>query len=336
MQIYEIRRFLHIFAVQKIASLPLPDNNHDSTDISMKLLRLAACAACAAATLLTLSAKKKQTPAPKPAPVRVAWNTGMQNPDGTPADSTEMWIARPAEGKANGTTVVMIPGGGYAFVSMQNEGYDWLDWFTGQGYTVGILKYRLPKGNPDMPIDDAQRAVGFFKQHAAEFDIDPSRVGVMGFSAGGHLAASTAVAPVPDARMLRQQPAGALTRPMPAGPDFQVLVYPVISLTPQLTHSDSRNNFLGKDATPEMVLAYSPELHVTSSTPTAFILATNDDPIVKPGNSIAYYHALTDAGVPVSLHVYPTGGHGFGFSTDFPAHNQMIDELSAWLQTLGK
>lgn len=302
----------------------------------MKLLRLAACATVAAATLLPLSAKKKQTPEPKPEPVRVAWNTGMQNPDGTPADSTEMWIARPAKGKANGTTVVMIPGGGYAFVSMQNEGYDWLDWFTGQGYTVGILKYRLPKGNPETPIDDAQRAIGYFKQHSAELGIDPSRVGVMGFSAGGHLAATTAVSQAPDARMLKQPANVPLNRPMAAAPDFQVLIYPVISLTPQLTHSDSRNNFLGKDATPEMVLAYSPELHVTNSTPTAFILATNDDPIVKPGNSIAYYQALTKAGVPVSLHVYPTGGHGFGFSTGFPGHDQMTEELSAWLKALAK
>lgn len=300
----------------------------------MKTLCLAVVTAAIAAIIIPLSgsAKKKQPLPEKPALERITWNVGLLNSDGSVADSTQMWIARPLPGRENGTAVVMIPGGAYGFVSMQNEGYDWLDWLTDQGYTVGILNYRLPHGNPTLPLDDAQRAVGYFKQHAPQLNLSPDRVGVMGFSAGGHLAATAAVTPAPDARPLRVGTTLSDPRPIAARPDFQILVYPVISMTPQLTHSDSRCNLLGRDATPEMVMAYSAEQHVDTTTPPALIIATNDDTVVNPTNSITYYQALTNAGVPVSLHIYPSGGHGFGFSTTFPSHNQMLTEISSWLQ----
>lgn len=301
----------------------------------MKFSRLAAAAIMAAIALPNVCAKKK-TPAPEaPTPMRVAWNLDLKNDDGTPADSTVLWVSCPDPGKANGTTVVMVPGGGYAFVSMQNEGFDWLDWFKEKGYTVGIINYRLPHGNPQKPIEDVRRAIGFFKAHSQELGIDPDRIGVMGFSAGGHLAATTAVTPLPDMQHPTLRPNTANNQPIMIGaPAFQVLFYPVISLTPQITHSESRNNFLGSDATPDMVLAYSPERHVQPTTPPAFIVVAQDDPIVKPENSLVYYQALTAAGVPVEMHAYPTGGHGFGFSKQFLAHDYMLANLDAWLQSL--
>lgn len=301
----------------------------------MKLATLTAALIVGLTAPNQLSAKPKTAKQPAPTPLRVAWNTGLTAPDGTPADSTQLWVSLPPKGKANGTTVVMVPGGGYAFVSMQNEGFDWLEWFNEKGYTVGVLDYRLPKGDPRIPMDDVRRAIGFFKSHAQEYGIDPDRVGVMGFSAGGHLAAITSVTPIPEPHLEALRPNTSNNQPViKATPSFQVLVYPVISLTPQLTHSDTRNNFLGTGAQPEMVLEYSPELKATPSAPPAFIVTANDDPVVKPANSVTYYQALTKEGVPVELHVYPVGGHGFGFSDKFPAHDQMLDNLDRWLHWL--
>lgn len=291
----------------------------------MKPIRIA-LAVLAAALIVPCAAAKKKTPAQpvKPERVTVVWNNHDVNPDGTPADSTVMYIYQPVKEKANGTTVLMTPGGGYGFVSMQNEGYDWVEWFNDNGYTVAILNYRLPNGDFKKPITDAQRALGILKEKSADLGINPDRIGIMGFSAGGHLSAITSVLPLPEG-----EEGKGLARPA-----FSVLIYPVISMTPQLTHHGSRINLLGSGATPSKELEFSTELRVDGNTPPAFLVHANDDDCVNPANSIAYYQAMMKANRPVEMHIFPSGRHGFGFSENFPGHNSMIYALDNWLQRL--
>ncbi len=216
----------------------------------------------------------------------------------------------------NGTVILMCPGGGYARLAMNHEGHDMAAWFNAQGITYVVLKYRMPNGHHKIPLSDAEQAMKYIRRHAKAWKINPNSVGVMGASAGGHLAATLATLY-----------SGADTRP-----DFQILLYPVISMVPGITHAGSRTNLLGEHATPKLEEAYSLERHVSSKSPRAFIVLSADDKAVPPINGIAYFLALNDQQVAASLHIYPTGGHGWGFRDSFTYKRQWTEELEKWMR----
>lgn len=215
----------------------------------------------------------------------------------------------------NGMAIIMCPGGGYARLAMAHEGYDMAPWLNAQGITYIVLKYRMPNGHREVPLSDAEQAIRLVRQHAAEWNVNPARVGIMGASAGGHLAASLATLYGSDE-----------TRP-----DFQILFYPVITMGAD-THQGSRNNLLGENPSDELVRDYSLENRVTSRTPQAFIMLSTDDTSVPPVNSINYYMALVKQKVSATLHAYPVGGHGWGFRDDFSYKRQWTGELEKWLR----
>lgn len=227
----------------------------------------------------------------------------------------------PAE-HPNGIAVIMCPGGGYSHQAIAHEGHDMAQWYNAQGITYIVLKYRLPEGNPETPLADAARAVRLIRSQASRWGIDPQKIGIAGASAGGHLA-STLATHYPD----------SLSRP-----DFQILFYPVVSMDLAKTHKGSHDKMLGKDASDELVALYSNERQVTSDTPQAFIMLSSNDKAVPPVNSLQYAQALIDHGVPVSLHIYPVGGHGWGFRDSFPYKSQWTSDLDKWLReaVLGK
>lgn len=201
----------------------------------------------------------------------------------------------PAE-RATGQAVVICPGGAYIFEAMNNEGHPVAKWMVRHGVTAVVLKYRLPNGNPDVPIGDALAAIEYVRAHAAELNVNPAEVGVIGFSAGGHLAASASTRFTSTANR----------------PDFSILVYPVITLGAE-THVGSRNSLLGKDASEELVTEYSCQNNVTVDTPPTFIVHCNDDRVVPVENTFMYMERLRKAGVKHSGVIYESGGHGWGF-----------------------
>lgn len=234
------------------------------------------------------------------------------------------------DGKANmqvflpdnptGRAIVDCPGGGYSHLSMQNEGTDWAQWFNKQGIAFCVLTYRMPKGDRTIPMSDAQNAIRMVRDSAQAWGVNPYDVGIMGFSAGGHLASITAT-----------------KAPIEARPDFQILFYPVISMEERATHKGSVVNFLGESRNDEkLVKQFSSDKQVyRHTTPPAFLVLAGDDRAVPPlTNALPYYTALRKAGVPAAMHIYPAGGHGFGFRSSFAYHDQLLEELSAWLKSL--
>ena len=221
----------------------------------------------------------------------------------------------PAE-KPNGMAIIMCPGGGYGGLAINHEGYDMAPWFNTQGITYVVLKYRMPNGHCEVPLSDAEQAIRLVREHAAEWGVNPQRVGIMGASAGGHLAASLAT----------------LYSSEKTRPDFQILFYPVISMLKGVTHGGSRKNLLGENPSQELEQKYSLERQVSPRSPQAFIMLSSDDGAVPPINGIGYFLALRDQKVPASLHVYPTGGHGWGFRDNFTYKRQWTGELEKWLR----
>lgn len=217
--------------------------------------------------------------------------------------------------KPNGMAIIMCPGGGYRGLGMDGEGYDMAPWFCGQGITYMVLKYRMPNGHWEVPVSDAEQAIRMVRQHAKEWNVDPYKVGLMGASAGGHLTATLATHYNSETR-----------------PDFQILLYPVISMVPGITHGGSRKNLLGDNPTKELENAYSLERRVSPRSPQAFIVLSADDGAVPPMNSIGYFLALNQQKVPVSMHIYPIGGHGWGFRDNFTYKRQWTEELEKWLR----
>ncbi len=200
--------------------------------------------------------------------------------------------------KPNGQMIIVCPGGGYWIVSSWNEGVYAADWMLRQGITVCVVKYRLPNGHDEVPLTDVQNAFRYCRSHASEWGI--SQIGVMGFSAGGHLAASASNLFTDD-----------VTRP-----DFSVLIYPVISFDTGITHKGSRDNLIGTAPDESLVVRYSLEKQVTECTPQTFIVHCTDDTVVPVENSIRYYRSLVEKSVPAEMHIFPYGGHGWGFSAE--------------------
>lgn len=216
----------------------------------------------------------------------------------------------------NGMAIIMCPGGGYALLAMNHEGHDMAAWLNTQGITYVVLKYRMPNGHHEVPLSDAEQAIRLVRQHAAEWGVRPDRIGIMGASAGGHLAASLAT----------------LYSSKETRPDFQVLLYPVISMKPGITHGGTRQNLLGDRPSQELEDRYTLEQQVDERTPQAFLVLSADDGSVPPANSIRYFETLLQHHVPATLHVYPTGGHGWGFKDSFAYKRQWTGELEKWLR----
>jgi len=219
----------------------------------------------------------------------------------------------------NGAAVLICPGGGYVNLAMDHEGRQVAEWFNALGVTAFVLKYRLaPRYRHPAMLEDARRAMRVIRQRAKEFGIDASRVGVMGFSAGGHLASTLSTHFQEGER-----------------PDFAILCYPVISFTTRYTHSGSMRALLGDPPDPELVWDLSNELRVTSQTPPTFLFHTNADTGVPPENSVLYYLALRRAGVPAEMHIYQEGRHGVGLAPEDTVLSTWPARLKDWLAVRG-
>jgi acetyl esterase/lipase len=237
----------------------------------------------------------------------------------------------PAPGTANGTSVVICPGGGYAMLAMGHEGYDVAKRLNEMGVAAFVLKYRLPNGRsqPDpsiTPLLDVQQALRLVRAQATKYNLNPERIGVMGFSAGGHLAATAATH--------FERPVGSNPGPGSVRPAFAVLLYPVISFSDSLMHKGSRDNLLGTSASAAQVREYSNELHVTTQTPPVFLMHAEDDQAVPVQNSLVFYQALAHHKVPAEMHLYPKGGHGFGMNNP-TTQDQWVERLRNWMAANG-
>ncbi|MCH5175087.1 MAG: alpha/beta hydrolase [Prevotellaceae bacterium] len=255
------------------------------------------------------------------------WQDGLPNSNGI--DKTQPYddakqnfkpsirVFLPDANKATGRAVVCCPGGGYSHLATDHEGYDWASFFNDRGIALIVLKYRMPHANTDVPISDAKEALRVVRENAEKWNINPKKVGIMGSSAGGHLA--TTVATHSD----------TLTAPA-----FQILFYPVVTFDYKYTHKGSRHGLIGENAPQEMVDLYSNEKQVTANTPPAIMLLSDDDRVVPSQNSVNYYLALKRHGIKAAMHIYPSGGHGWGCRENFKYHNEMLADLSAWLETI--
>jgi acetyl esterase/lipase len=217
----------------------------------------------------------------------------------------------------NGQAIIMCPGGGYRLLAMQHEGTDMADWFNNQGITYAVLKYRLPNLHKEVPLDDAQQAIRILRQRATEWSI--KTIGIAGASAGGHLATTAATHYTKETR-----------------PDFQVIFYGRINLTGEGRISSTCKNLLGENPSQNDLEYYSNQLQVTDDTPQAFIMASTDDKSVPVENSVDYYLALRNHNVPVTMHLYPTGGHGWGYYDSFIYKQDWQQELEHWLREINK
>ncbi|OGU35226.1 MAG: endo-1,4-beta-xylanase [Ignavibacteria bacterium GWB2_35_6b] len=220
-------------------------------------------------------------------------------------------IYLPKKENSTGAAVVICPGGGYAVVVYQAEGIKTAKEFAEKGVAAFVLKYRLPDDSTMMdkkigPLQDAQQAIKVVRENSAKWGIDINRIGIMGFSAGGHLA-STAATHYEKAIIENNNNTNLR-------PDFQILIYPVISMLDSLTHLDSRKNLLGENPSEEIIAHFSNELQVNTNTPPAYITHTGDDIVVDVDNSINYYERLRHYDVPAEMHIYPKGNHGFVLS----------------------
>ncbi|MGD9633407.1 MAG: alpha/beta hydrolase [Pirellulales bacterium] len=248
-----------------------------------------------------------------------------------PGDEPVMFLYRPSAESATGQTVIVCPGGGYGGLAMDHEGKQIAEWLNSFGVTAFVLRYRHSGTGHKHPTPmlDGQRAVRTVRSRASEWGIDPQRIGVMGFSAGGHLTStlgthfdagdSAAADPIDRAS---------------SRPDFLILCYPVITFTADYMHQGSRDNLLGKNADPELVRSLSNELQVKKDTPPTFLFHTDEDTAVPPMNSIAFYAALKQAGVPAELHIYRHGAHGLGLARHVPGTNDWSSRCREWLTHL--
>lgn len=278
----------------------------------MRAIRLLLVILCMTMAMTTASAQKEKT--------YNLWSAGAPNSNGNPTDTAQITVFLPPSERATGRAVVACPGGGYSHLAMAHEGTDWAPFFNQQGIALIVLKYRMPRGNYEVPVSDAEEAIRFVRRNAKQWHIDADQIGIMGSSAGGHLASTIATHSKGEAK-----------------PNFQILFYPVITMDPSFTHRGSHDSFFGKDRTKrelkKLEQLYSNDLQVTRATPRAFIALSDDDGAVLPANGANYYQECYRHDVPAALHIYPSGGHGWGIRTSFAFHLEMLLELKAWLQS---
>lgn len=245
-------------------------------------------------------------------------------------------VRLPAKGNATGQAVVICPGGGYGILAYDWEGTDFAGLFNAHGIAAIVVKYRLPEDASNVephrtPLLDVSRALRLTRAHAAEWNIDPNRIGVMGFSAGGHLA-STLGTHFDAGQADAIDPVERLS----SRPDFMVLVYPVISMDPEITHGGSRRNLLGENPSAELVRYYSNELQVTDDTPPTFLVHSADDNSVPIRNSLRFYDALLAHHVTAEMHLYPYGGHGYSLALGQGRLEGWTGRLLDWMNELEK
>jgi len=238
---------------------------------------------------------------------------------------------RPAKQDAKRAAVIILAGGGYRGVSILKEGYDVARAFNEMGVTAFVLKYRTPsdrtmKDKSTGPLQDAQQAVATIRKDAAKWQIDPARIGVIGFSAGGHLAATTGT--------LFKSPVLSQWRAAEVRPDFLMLIYPVITFTEASVHQGSRTMLLGDSPSPQAMQRFSAELAVSDATPPTFLIHAADDTTVPVANSIRFFEALQARKIPSQLMIYPAGGHGYGLN-NATTGDRWIDRCRQWLQSQG-
>src|SRR5215212_4159492 len=260
------------------------------------------------------------------------WENGAPGtPPTKPQYEPELYVKLPSA-PSTGTSVIILPGGGYGALAMTYEGLDVADWFGSFGVTAFVLKYRM-QGTGHMhpvPMMDGQRAIRTVRARAGEWKIDPSRVGVLGFSAGGHLA-STLGTHFDKGNAKSADPIERVS----SRPDFMILCYPVISLTAPTAHRGSIKNLLGETPDPKLLQNLSNETQVTSQTPPTFIFQTSEDNGVPAENAVAFYLALHQAGVPAEMHIFQNGPHGVGLAKDLPGTKEWPKLCHNWLEVRG-
>ncbi|WP_234735230.1 alpha/beta hydrolase [Tellurirhabdus bombi] len=235
----------------------------------------------------------------------------------------------PAKEKATGASVMICPGGGYSILAYGHEGEEVARWLNGLGVAAFVLKYRLPDdriqtNKEQVPLADAMQGMKVIRQNAAKWGVDPNKIGIMGFSAGGHLASTLSTH--------YHRGEGASEE---AKPNFAILLYPVITFGTK-AHSGSREKLVGKNASQEQIDYYSNELQVSDKTPPTFLVHSEDDKGVPVENSVNYYLALKNANVPAEMHLYPKGGHGYALRTKGKGSVETWPEAcKAWLQSMG-
>ena len=237
----------------------------------------------------------------------------------------------PAKEKATGTAVVICPGGGYSILASEHEGSDIAAWLNKIGVAGIIVKYRLPsdeimKDKTIGPLQDVQEAFRLVRRNAKEWGIDYNKIGVIGFSAGGHLASTIST---------HYNDKVYESDTISCRPDFSILIYPVISMNTELTHMGSRENLLGKEPDQKLINFYSNDLQVNENTPPAFIVHSGDDKAVPVQNSINYFLALKKFNIPAELHIYEKGGHGYGLGRNLGTESNWPEDCKNWLKARG-
>jgi len=237
----------------------------------------------------------------------------------TKVSSPEITIFRPDDAGRTDMSIIICPGGSYSGLAFIHEGIQFAQWLNKKGITGIVLKYRMPNGHKTVPMEDAWQAIRYVREHASDLNINPHKVGIAGFSAGGHLASTVST---------HYAETGTSTRP-----DFSILFYPVITMG-EGTHQNSKNNLLGKNPTSSDFHLFSNENQVSSNTPPTILLLTDDDKSVPPINSIKYYEALKKNNIPATMYIFPEGGHGWGMRENFRYHEQFLSLLESWLMDI--
>ncbi len=267
-------------------------------------------------------------------PRELLWPLGAPGAKGDDPhrDMPAITIYSPSGETNNGTAVIICPGGGYGHLAMQHEGHDIAKWLNSLGVTGVVLEYRMGRGGylHPIPLLDAQRAIRTVRSHANKLQVNPLRIGILGFSAGGHLAstAGTHFDPGdPDASDPIDQAS--------CRPDFMILCYPVIAFGEDFSHKGSQRNLIGGNPPEELVASLSNEKQVTANTPPTFLFHTDEDPGVPSENSVAFYLALRRAKVPAELHIYRKGRHGLGLARTVPGTGEWSNACELWLRGQG-
>jgi acetyl esterase/lipase len=239
-------------------------------------------------------------------------------------------VYSPPKGMSNGTSVIICPGGGYRILAASHEGLDVAKEFNKMGVTAFVLKYRIPNENAQIdksiaPLQDAQQAIRTVRKDAIKYGINPNKIGIMGFSAGGHLAATASTHFV--------KPVGENTDETNVRPDFSILAYPVITMK-EFGHRGSLEQLIGKNPSVELMELYSNERQITKDTPPVFLVHAGDDNAVPVKNSLSYYEACQKNGVSASMLIYPKGGHGFGLNNK-TTKDKWMDSVKNWMDSMG-
>jgi acetyl esterase/lipase len=301
--------------------------------ISVPLVLVAFAIAVAAGSPQNAGLTQAARPAPLPASPQeiLLWENGAPGALGqADTDKPTITAYRPPRG-SSGTAIIVAPGGGYGALAIEHEGRQWAYWYNAMGVTAFVLKYRLgPRYHHPIELGDAQRAIRTVRARATEFNIIPDRIGMMGFSAGGHLT-STAGTHFDPGKADSPDPIERVN----GRPDFLILGYPVISFDPAVTHAGSLKNLLGENPDPKLVENLSNDLQVTAQTPPTFIFHTTNDAGVPVENSVRFYLALRKAKVPVEMHLFENGPHGVGMALNDPSLSVWPNLLMNWLRGRG-